>query len=305
MNDRKNHVINMAHQLFVEKGFQATSIQDILDYSGISKGTFYNYFSSKNELLRELFRKIYKQLVQERNDLLIGRDHSDIMIFAEQLELHLETNRKNKIITLFEEVIFSNDPDLNQFIRKGHLLMIRWIYQRFLDIFGSEKRPYLLDAAIIFQGILQHQLKYNSMAYGGKADYRKIVRYCISRIVKLVEEVAASGEQLIVPAALEQWLPNNNNCLQTLQQDIHHTVLQLKQKCIHHPMQAKENELLDFIQDELIHSKHPRKFLVETALDSLQEDGIFGEDSSLKELRKLISDFYQAIEDKDREQTLS
>ena len=42
MNDRKLHVVNMAHQLFIEKGFQATSIQDILDYSGISKGTFYN-----------------------------------------------------------------------------------------------------------------------------------------------------------------------------------------------------------------------------------------------------------------------
>ena len=55
MNDRKQHVINKAHQLFIDKGFQATSIQDILDYSGISKGTFYNYFSSKNELLIAIF----------------------------------------------------------------------------------------------------------------------------------------------------------------------------------------------------------------------------------------------------------
>ena len=56
MNDRKQHVIKMAHQLFIEKGFQATSIQDILDYSGISKGTFYNYFSSKSELLIAIFK---------------------------------------------------------------------------------------------------------------------------------------------------------------------------------------------------------------------------------------------------------
>ncbi|SIC20615.1 Uncharacterised protein [Mycobacteroides abscessus subsp. abscessus] len=30
MNDRKQHVIKMAHQLFIDKGFQATSIQDMM-----------------------------------------------------------------------------------------------------------------------------------------------------------------------------------------------------------------------------------------------------------------------------------
>ena len=64
MNDRKQHVVNKAHQLFIDKGFQATSIQDILDYSGISKGTFYNYFSSKNELLIAIFKTIFKKLEQ-------------------------------------------------------------------------------------------------------------------------------------------------------------------------------------------------------------------------------------------------
>ncbi|WP_052137929.1 TetR/AcrR family transcriptional regulator [Heyndrickxia ginsengihumi] len=47
MNDRKQHVMNIARQLFVNNGFQTTSIQEIIEQSGISKGTFYNYFSSK------------------------------------------------------------------------------------------------------------------------------------------------------------------------------------------------------------------------------------------------------------------
>lgn len=48
MNKRKKHVMDKAHELFIENGFQHTSIQDILAASNISKGTFYNYFSSKN-----------------------------------------------------------------------------------------------------------------------------------------------------------------------------------------------------------------------------------------------------------------
>ena len=46
MNVRKQDVVNMAHQLFINNGVQSTSVQDIFEYSGISKGTFYHYFSS-------------------------------------------------------------------------------------------------------------------------------------------------------------------------------------------------------------------------------------------------------------------
>ncbi|WP_442956966.1 TetR/AcrR family transcriptional regulator [Planococcus sp. MB-3u-03] len=44
----KQQIINAAHRLFIQKGYNASSIQDILDEAGISKGTFYNYFTSKS-----------------------------------------------------------------------------------------------------------------------------------------------------------------------------------------------------------------------------------------------------------------
>src|SRR5919206_2043744 len=121
MNERKQHVINKAHQLFIDKGFQATSIQEIIDYSGISKGTFYNYFSSKNELLMAIFTSLGQQIDQERNKLLIGQDPADIEIFIQQLELQMDFNRRNKLLTLFEEVFVSNDPSLKQFLKRFQL----------------------------------------------------------------------------------------------------------------------------------------------------------------------------------------
>ena len=117
MNDRKQQVINKAHQLFIDKGFQATSIQDILEFSGISKGTFYNYFSSKNELLIAIFKNVFKQVEQGRNELLIGQDPSNIEIFIKQIEIQLKTNYENKLISLFEEVYFSKDEELKQYIK--------------------------------------------------------------------------------------------------------------------------------------------------------------------------------------------
>ena len=40
-------IIDAAEKLFAEKGYVATSVQDILDMLHISKGGFYHYFDTK------------------------------------------------------------------------------------------------------------------------------------------------------------------------------------------------------------------------------------------------------------------
>ncbi|WP_077210793.1 TetR/AcrR family transcriptional regulator [Bacillus dakarensis] len=295
MNARKQQVIKKAHELFIEKGFQSTSIQDILEYSGIAKGTFYNYFSSKNELLIELFKTIYKTLEKERNDLLIGQDPSDIEIFIKQIEMAVETNRANKLFSLFEEVLVLNDDDLNQFFKNGNLRMLRWLYYRFIDIFGEVKKPYLLDCAIMFTGILQHNLKYTSLTRDTKVGIKKIVRYSVERIVKMVDEVSMSKEQLIPPEHLEIWLPNDKDNIHTYKHKLHHHVTEIKKSLYSFRDQSKYIELLDFIQDELLHSSSPRKHLVESALQSLRP-GVNSKE--IQELKELITAYYETADTK-------
>ncbi len=51
---KRQSVIDCAMRLFIEKGYDAVSVDEIISASGISKGTFYHYFSSKEALLLEL-----------------------------------------------------------------------------------------------------------------------------------------------------------------------------------------------------------------------------------------------------------
>jgi AcrR family transcriptional regulator len=292
MNDRKQHVLNMAHQLFIEKGFQNTSIQDILDYSGISKGTFYNYFSSKNELLIALFKTLYKKLERERNELLIGRDPSDIHIFTQQIELQMRANRKNNLLALFEEVYVSNDADLKDFLKQTHLRVIRWFYLRFIDIFGEEKQPYLLDCAIMFSAMLNHNLKFHASAYKSNTSIHKVVSYTVARIVKLVDEVAEAEEQLISPDMLGSWISDESNT-RAFREQLKNTVALLKKKVNKIEDEERYLELLMFIEDELIHTHHPRKYLVESALASLKAEPSLTKDLNLKNLEKVINDYYK------------
>ena len=295
MNNRKQQVINKAHQLFIDKGFQATSIQDILEYSSISKGTFYNYFSSKNELLIAIFKNVFKQVEQGRNELLIGQDPSNIEIFIKQIEIQLKTNYENKLISLFEEVYFSKDEELNQYIKLGNLQSLNWLYERFTDLFGESKKPYLLDCAIMFTGILQHTLKYNHFAYENDISINKIVRYCVKRMVKIIDEVADADEQLIKPELFESWLPNCKNTDKSLPKKLNPLVLALKKALNPQDVQEKSKliELLDFIQDELLNSKNPRKFLIESALLSLKSRQPFLKKIELEKLDQVITDYFR------------
>ena len=49
-------ILDTALELFAEKGFHQTSISDITRKAGISKGLLYNYFGSKDEVLRRILQ---------------------------------------------------------------------------------------------------------------------------------------------------------------------------------------------------------------------------------------------------------
>ena len=50
----KNRIVTAAWQLFYEKGYNGTTVDDIIELSGTSKGSFYYYFNTKDELLNTL-----------------------------------------------------------------------------------------------------------------------------------------------------------------------------------------------------------------------------------------------------------
>ena len=51
---RRDEIIECAMQLFIERGYDATSISHIISRAGISKGAFYHHFQAKEDLIEAL-----------------------------------------------------------------------------------------------------------------------------------------------------------------------------------------------------------------------------------------------------------
>ena len=56
--ERKNEILDVAEQLFAEKGFDNASTNDIINKIGIARGTLYHHFASKEEILDAMVERM-------------------------------------------------------------------------------------------------------------------------------------------------------------------------------------------------------------------------------------------------------
>lgn len=85
-DERKNQILSAAEQVFTQKGLDSARMDDIADETGLSKGTLYLYFKSKDDLiiaiLDRFFQGVFKQLEARRNTELSATE--SINLFTEE-----------------------------------------------------------------------------------------------------------------------------------------------------------------------------------------------------------------------------
>jgi AcrR family transcriptional regulator len=76
---RRNQILDAAAQVFAEKGFHRATTREIAGTAGISEGTIYNYFDSKESLLIGLLVRLAQ--LESLNDELMDALQSDVREF--------------------------------------------------------------------------------------------------------------------------------------------------------------------------------------------------------------------------------
>ena len=116
-NKRRNEqaILSAAISLFANKGFEETSISDIVNGSNLARGTFYNYFSSKEEIwdkfMENFISEINLTLIEERklaadiDEFLYNTFYSYLQFFSDPLFLDLIIRNQ----PIFRKSLFSSN----------------------------------------------------------------------------------------------------------------------------------------------------------------------------------------------------
>ncbi|KUJ67326.1 TetR family transcriptional regulator [Streptomyces albus subsp. albus] len=97
-----------ATRLFAEQGYDRTSVQEIVEAAGVTKGALYHYFGSKDDLLHEVYGRVLR-LQQERLDSFAEADAP--------VEERLRAAAADVVVTTIENI-----DDATIFFRSMHHL---------------------------------------------------------------------------------------------------------------------------------------------------------------------------------------
>jgi len=67
---RRNQILDAATKVFVRQGFQHARMDDIVEESGLSKGTLYWYFKSKEDIINAILRRLFTGDLENLQSLL-------------------------------------------------------------------------------------------------------------------------------------------------------------------------------------------------------------------------------------------
>ncbi|WP_119326325.1 TetR/AcrR family transcriptional regulator [Companilactobacillus musae] len=188
--DKKSRILLTAKKLFIEKNYFEVSTNEIAKKTGVSIGTLYSYFSSKDDILAELlndynnyFLSVLKKINNQESFQAFKTDtKSWLSYLIDQL-----TDAEDKEFHLQIEMLSFDVPKVFDLRKKHNDQIMDLIYEYFLYYANNTSvHEIRLLSIIIFDYIsaLVDELLYNKRSSSEKDDIKKYGIDSIHTIIK-------------------------------------------------------------------------------------------------------------------------
>ncbi|OPA79466.1 hypothetical protein BVG16_10380 [Paenibacillus selenitireducens] len=181
------HILEAAMKCFAQKGYHATSMQEIADSLKIAKGSLYFYFKSKEDVLVSAFKHYHGLMAHEI--MIIAKDLrlSPRERLMKQFTLQMEQFMKHQdfIVMMLNEQAFQINEDMKRFMFTSKAEALYWYYNSILAIYGSDVEEYALDAATMIQAISGDYIGY-MIFHRKKFDTEHLSTFFMHRLDDLV-----------------------------------------------------------------------------------------------------------------------
>lgn len=172
---RRNEILDAAEQLFVTKGFDGTSINDILDRVGIARGTLYYHFKSKEEILDAMIERLTETLLKKASQIAAQKDKPLLQRLTEtMLALNVDSELGNEIL---EQVHKPQNALMHQKMQGGLLVGIVPLFTSLIEegiAQGICQTDYPAEAAEML--LVYSNTAFDALAEGSR-DKRKIAAF--------------------------------------------------------------------------------------------------------------------------------
>ena len=162
---RRNELMDVAEQLFAEKGYDHTSPSDIARRAGVVRGTFYHYFRSRDDIIRAIISRHFDRNLQYISDVVAdpGLDAMDKLRRIIDSFLNVSAQKAQFGMLTAEEPEVSNHKDYEAYMREHILPLLRQVIRQGVDegvfkvMFPEETSGYLVAISRHFQDELKSE----------------------------------------------------------------------------------------------------------------------------------------------------
>lgn len=172
--ERKNDILDVAEELFITKGYENTSIKDIIEKLGVAHGLFYYYFKSKEDVLNSIVIRYWND-INKGLEIIVHDDDLGPVEKIESIFLNGVMMKKERMNVLSNVVKIKNPLFVNKILKYGidmfiPLLMIPVEEGIEKGLFDVEYPEYVLEmyfrgASFTFDAV---DLQINIKSYGTK-----------------------------------------------------------------------------------------------------------------------------------------
>ncbi|MCL2035472.1 MAG: TetR/AcrR family transcriptional regulator [Oscillospiraceae bacterium] len=145
-DERKSEILDAAEALFSEKGYDETSISDIIEKVGVARGTVYYHFKSKEDVLNAIIERLSVRLLTAGRE--IAADKS-----APVLERLFKTLMAMKAVDSAEIIDQMHKPQNALMHQKSHKAMLEDIPPILTEIVEEGIREKLFDTPYPYESV--------------------------------------------------------------------------------------------------------------------------------------------------------
>ncbi len=200
MNDKKMQILKAAVRLFGERDYHTTSVQDIVSLVGVSKGAFYQHYSSKEELLISIFQyymdSIRNRLQETEDDA--GLSARDKLLKSIELQISLVVEDEDFLSLHMKGTAFLVQG-VKELLVEQSVYTIRWVEKHIAELYGSAIEPHAYDCANMLNGMLKEYL-FHYILYQAPLNPPELASYLLNRLDDIAEGLMREQPKPLVSA---------------------------------------------------------------------------------------------------------